>query len=325
MKRFTLLLVIGLIVSCSKDDSVSPVPEEPIVAEFRTKLSELNLYTGAMKDLNISSKAFKYQLNTPLFTDYAQKERLIALPEGGRMRFNGEGLPIFPDNTLIAKTFYYNIDNRDVSLGRQIIETRILIKSNGEWTTGNYKWNEEQTDALLDLNGSTVPVTWINDDGISNSINYVIPSDADCFTCHKSYDNITPIGPKLRSLNFEIEGANQIQRLLDNDQLFGLDNPNNVNTIVNWEDTSQSLESRARAYFDVNCAHCHIPGGFCEDQSILNLDHSVNLSNSFITERKASILSRVSSYNPGFSMPLIGTTIVHDEGLELIESYLNTL
>src|SRR5690606_19599625 len=90
--------------------------------------------------------AFEYKLNTSLFTDYAHKQRLIALPAGTTMTFDGDGLPMFPDNTVIAKTFFYNIDDRDQSLGKIIIETRILIKINGVWETGDYRWNEDQTD-----------------------------------------------------------------------------------------------------------------------------------------------------------------------------------
>jgi hypothetical protein len=53
------------------------------------------------------------------------------------MQFNGDGLLTFPHNTAIVKTFYYNLDERDLSLGKQNIKTRLLIKINGAWETGN--------------------------------------------------------------------------------------------------------------------------------------------------------------------------------------------
>lgn len=325
MKRLFYLIVALATLSCSNDDSVTPSPEPQVVADFKTNLSELNLFKGELSALDISPYAFRYELNTPLFTDYAHKERLIALPEGTTMQFDGDGLPIFPDNTVIAKTFYYNIDERDLSLGRQIIETRVLIKINGEWITGDYKWNDEQTEAVLDLNGSTIPVNWIDNNGVAQTTNYEIPSNTDCFTCHNSYDNITPIGPKLRTLNFNLNGGNQLQNLIDNSYLSGLTDAEEVDTIVNWEDTAAPLENRARSYFDVNCAHCHIPGGFCDDLSTLNLDYTTSLEDSNIIERKFSISSRMGVYIPEFSMPFIGTTMIHSEGVDLIQSFLDTL
>ncbi len=260
-----------------------------------------------------------------MFTDYAHKQRLIALPENTSMQFNGDGLPIFPNNTVIAKTFYYNADERDLTLGRTIIETRVLIKINGDWITGDYKWNNDQTDAVLDLNGSTVPVTWIDADGETNSTTYEIPSNADCFTCHSTFNNATPIGPKLRNLNFEVNDTNQLDDFINSQSLTGIASSSEVSSVVNWQDTSASLESRARSYFDINCAHCHVPGGYCEDQSTLNLAFETSMEDSQIFERRNSISDRISTYNEGFSMPFIGTTLIHNEGVDLLQAYLNTL
>ena len=296
-----------------------------VVAEFKPNLSELNLFSGNLNELNISSKAFEYNLNTTLFSDYAHKQRIIALPEGTTMEFDGDGLPIFPDNTVIAKTFYYNLDERDLSLGRLIIETRILIKINGVWETGDYKWNEAQTEAILDLEGSTLPVSWIDNAGNTNSTNYKIPSNTDCFTCHSNNDNIIPIGPKLRSMNFEINGVNQLQQFINNQQLTGIASSSSVRSLPNWEDTSLDLETRARAYMDINCAHCHIPGGTCADQSTLNFALETPLEDTNILEQTSLIDYRISFYLDGISMPFIGTTMMHTEGVQLIQDYLNTL
>ena len=296
-----------------------------VVPEFRTNLSELNLFSGDLNELNITTKGFEYNLSTPLFSDYAHKQRIIALPEGTSMAYDGDGLPIFPDHTVIAKTFYYNHDERDLSLGRTIVETRILIKINGHWETGDYKWNEAQTDAVLDSAGSTLPITWIDADGVSNATTYKIPSNTDCFTCHANNDNITPIGPKLRSMNFEINGVNQLEQFIANSQLTGITNSASVRRLPNWEDVDERLEDRARAYMDINCAHCHIPGGHCEDQSTLNLAFETPLEDSQILEQSFSIDYRISFYLDGLSMPYIGTSMMHTEGVELIQSYLETL
>ena len=285
----------------------------------------LNLFSGNLGDLQPSPFAFNYDLNTKLFTDYATKQRLIALPEGEKMTFNGDGFPLFPDNTVIAKTFYYNNNDTDLSQGKKIIETRILIKINGAWETGNYKWNDSQTDATLDTDGAVVPVTWIDSAGETQSINYEIPSNTDCFTCHSNFSERTPIGPKLRTLNFEVNGSNQLQTLINNGMLEGLSDPSTVSVLPDWEDTSLGLTRRARAYMDVNCAHCHIEGGFCADQSPLRLSYETDYVESNISERRNSILARIQNTIPEYGMPLIGTTILHDEGVSLLVDYINSL
>lgn len=327
MKKYFVLILIFLLFSCNNDDSMTPAEDPLVVAEFRSNLSELNIFTGNLSHLNITSRAFEYNLNTTLFSDYSSKQRLIALPENTAIQYDGDGLPIFPDNTLIAKTFYYNIDDRNVSLGKQIIETRVLLKVNGEWQTGNYKWNESQTDATLDLTGSVVPITWIDETGQSKSTNYKIPTNNQCFTCHRTDQEKRPIGLKLRSLNFDVNGFNQLQSFIDNQFIEGLNNASIVSTLPNWKNTTNyTLEERTRAYLDMNCAHCHSVGGYCENQSTLRLDYETSLEDSNIVIQKNSMLFRVSSdFQEGLTMPWIGTSILHDEGVDLMVTYLNTL
>jgi len=296
-----------------------------VATEFKPSLSEMNLFVGNLEDLQITPYAFKYNLSTTLFSDYAHKQRIIALPEDTSMEFDGDGLPIFPDNTVIAKTFYYNTDERDLSLGRQIIETRILIKISGVWETGDYKWNAAQTEAVLDIAGSTLPITWIDAEGTNNSITYKIPSNTDCFTCHHNNDDIQPIGPKLRSMNFDIDGVNQLEQFINNQQLTGVASSTSVRSLPNWEDTSLDIDERARAYMDINCAHCHIPGGSCADESTLNFAFETPLEETNIEDQTFLINYRINADVDGLRMPFIGTTILHTEGVDLIQEYIDTL
>jgi uncharacterized repeat protein (TIGR03806 family) len=296
-----------------------------VIAEFRPTLSELNLFAGDLSNLEITPYGFEYDLSSKLFTDYASKQRFFVLPSGEKLTYDGEGLPIFPDNSVIVKTFYYNIDDRDISLGQKIIETRLLIKINGTWESGDYKWNDAQTEAVLDLEGSIVPVTWIDAEGETNNVNYEIPSNTDCFTCHQSSNSMTPIGPKMRTINFDFNGSNQIQHLIDNEMLEGITDPSGIGLLPEWDDTSVSLERRARAYMDINCAHCHTAGGFCEEQSALRLNYEIPYEESSISESRFSILARIQNTIPEYGMPLIGRTIVHDEGIEVLIEYINSL
>jgi hypothetical protein len=179
---------------------------------------------------------------------------------------------------------------------------------------------------VLNPSSSIVPITWIDADGETNSINYQIPSDNQCFTCHRTGEVKRPINPRLRTLNFNVDGVNQLQRLIDSQLLDGLTNPSEVSVLSKWNDMSYSLEERTRVYLDINCAHCHTEVSYYKTQSILRLDYENNLLDSNIQARKISITFRVSSnFQRDLTMPWIGTTILHDDGVELILEYLDTL
>ena len=328
MKRLIITLVAAsLFTSCINDsDDYIVLQDDPIIAEFLPNLSQLNLFVGDLNTLAINSNMFKYELNTQLFTDYAHKLRIIGLPEGTALEYADDGFPIFPTGTLIAKTFYYNLDETNPNSGQKIIETRVLIKEETEWTIGNYVWNEDQTDAVLDQNQYNVTVDFVNETGDDVTVNYVVPGANDCTKCHSNSNNITPIGPKLRTMNFNVDGVNQLQYFIDNGQLINAPNPTQISSLPNWEDDiNYSLEERSRAYFDVNCAHCHTTGGFCEFQSTLDLAFETDFDDTNIFQRRFSISNRMATYSPGISMPFIGTTMVHTEGFDLIQEYLDSL
>ena len=64
-----------------------------------------------------------------------------------------------------------SIDFRNPEGEKQIIETRLLIKEqNQSWKTLSYVWNEEQTDAFVNIIGGETLVSWIDDKGKSQKI-----------------------------------------------------------------------------------------------------------------------------------------------------------
>lgn len=293
-----------------------------VIPQLLNNLSELNIFSGTLEDLTPSIYAFEYDLTTPLFTDYSHKQRLIALPSGETMQYVDNGLPAFPDNTVIAKTFYYFNDERDETLGKRIMETRVLIKQSGAWVTGNYKWNAAQTEATLDTDGSVVAYSYVDNSGDTKNLNYQIPSNTDCFQCHSNNEQILPLGPKLRSMHFN----NQLQDFIDNNYLSNLTDPSIVSVLPDWTNRDDySLMERTRAYFDVNCAHCHQPGGTCDLLSSLDFRYETPFDNTDIYTFRYTILARTQNYLNGYSMPYIGTTIIHDEGYDLIEQFVDSL
>lgn len=299
--------------------------QEPL--SFLPLLSEMGVYSGNLSELNPENGVQLYEINSSLFTDYAHKQRLIRLPEGQSMRHNNTDLlPSFPDNTLFSKTFYYNIDERDPSLGKKIIETRIMLKIDGIWLVGNYIWNAAQTEATYRETGSTEAISYIDQTGTSQNVDYQIPSKQDCFTCHNNNAVTFPIGPKLRNLNFipSYTSQNQLDYLAAIGLLDGV-TASNISVLPNWEDENLLLEDRARAYIDINCAHCHQPGGSVPNTFNLDLRLETDFNDSGIYANRGEIVARFESNLPTYRMPQLGRTVVHGEALQMLEEYIDSL
>jgi len=296
---------------------------------FKENLSEMNVFEGQLADLIPSNDVHLYELNTTLFTDYCQKQRLIRLPEGETMDYNNNDLlPLYPDNTLIAKTFYYNIDDRNPSLGKQLIETRILLKIDGNWQVGNYIWNDAQTDAIYRETGSEIPISYTNTQGNDINLNYIIPSKQECFNCHNNNDSTFPIGMKLRNMNFfpSYTNQNQLDYFNDNGLLSGIPGTSGISVLPDWtDDANYSLSERSRAYMDVNCAHCHQPGGFTPPVYEMDFRYETPFDESGIFDSRFGITSRFESTTPYYRMPQLGRTVVHEEALDMLTEYINSL
>lgn len=294
---------------------------------FLPLLSEMGVFTGNLSNLTPAAGVQLYEINSTLFSDYAHKQRLIRLPEGQSMRYNSTDLlPTFPDNTLISKTFYYNIDERDPTLGKKLIETRILLKVNGQWLAGNYIWNAAQTEAIYRKTGSIEAISYIDGNGQTQNVDYEIPSKQDCFTCHNNNATTFPIGPKLRNLNFvpSYTTQNQLDYLTSMGLLVGVTS-NNISVLPNWEDETLLIKDRARAYMDINCAHCHQPGSSVPPGFNLDFRLETEYNNTGIYTNRGEIIARFESTLPTYRMPQLGRTVVHGEALQMLEEYIDTL
>ncbi|MEZ4793659.1 MAG: hypothetical protein R2783_09400 [Gelidibacter sp.] len=340
-----------MVFSCGKDDGYEPVQVSPVVFDidqvpYQT-LSEYNFFDGEMSNLEPVYGVLPYDLISPLFSDYAHKKRFIWMPSGVSASYvNDYSVLNFPVGTVLIKNFYY--DNVLPAHNTKIIETRLQIKKEEGWVFANYKWNEEQTQATYDLNGSYVPLDFIEND-IQKNVNYFIPSGPQCLTCHKSENDIgTPIGVKPQNLNRTMVYANGTKNQLEKWVEVGyLTNnyPSNINSVVNWEDSSKPLELRVRSYLDINCAHCHSDNRHCDYRPVrFAFNESSDITNLGVCVQAQEIFDPSLTYivNPGnaersimavrlnsvaqeLRMPLLGRTIRHDEGVELIETWINSL
>ena len=92
------------------------------------QLSDYSFFTGELKDLIPADKVYPYAVNTPLFSNYAEKARFIYLPEGKKMTFTQQGAFAFDKGAILIKNFFYHEIQGDTLSPRKIIETRLLIK-----------------------------------------------------------------------------------------------------------------------------------------------------------------------------------------------------
>ena len=349
--RFVFVIIFLLNLSCSSgNDEYTPIPQDSLVnfeineVPYQT-LSEYNFFDGEIKNLNPVTGVLPYEPITPLFSDYSKKQRLIWMPEGQTATYvDDNSLIDMPIGTVLIKTFYY--DNTLPNNLQRIIETRLMIKKSSGWIFADYIWNEEQIEATLDLQGSFLDVEWV-ENGTTKSTTYRIPPESECLTCHKSAGVAFPIGLKPKNLNKNYTYSDGVQNQLSKFQEAGYlsgNIPSTIDTVVDWEDTSQPLSERVRAYLDINCAHCHTDLGHCDYRPLrLSFDDTTDEANigvcvdadepiSPMTKiilagnyQKSILHFRFSTNQQEFMMPLLGRTIVHEEAVDLIEQWINSL
>lgn len=231
----------------------------------------------------------------------------------------------FPNGTILTKTFFYYNDERDTTLGKRVVETRLEIKENDVWNVATYIWNQNQTDAMLELNGLDTSISWIDKNGIGRSTMYHIPTENECMTCHQSNSEMTPLGPTLLNLNRKVErNGNMLNQIthLQNSGLLNQFSVHQIGQMVDYNDLNASLEDRGKAYLAMNCAHCHNPNGW-EGASEREFDfgYETPLNEAGIRYEEEKIKRVLQDRE----MPLIGTTVLDEEGVNLIIEYLNSL
>lgn len=317
-----LLLVVGygLVSWLVRGDELPSIER---TYTFEPQLSTTGVYdtTVPIDDLAPGPGYHEVALASSLFADYSQKTRSLHVPEGTQIKADGDGLPVFPDGTTLVKTFYYNHDDRDPSLGRRIIETRLLVKANGVWNAGTYVWNDDQTEATFTVDGDVVPVNWIDQSGRSRSVNFEVPSEQLCVACHQNSGAASPVGPELRHLNFDVDVDGRLVNQLDHLQLVGVleaVDTTSIASAINYLDESLPLSERGRAYLDMNCSHCHNPDGWERpaDEG-MDLRYETPFAATGIAFREWNISSQLRKGE----MPFYGTTVVDAEGVELIADY----
>lgn len=348
---------IVIFVSCSdSDEEYVPLPQvSPVVVDLAQvpypKLSDYHFFEGAIKNQIPSLNVIPLEPASGLFTDYASKKRFIWMPNGTKANYVADNKILdCPVGTALIKNFYYTTIQPGNTT--QIIETRVMIRKSDGWKFYEYLWRDDQTDADLVAgtdfaNGSSKTITFKKPNNEIVTTDYRIPSDAECFACHKKNEIATPIGIKPQNLNHSFiygEGSkNQLQKLVEQGYLQSY--PSSIVSTVDYHDTTQSLELRARSYLDMNCAHCHQDQARCDYRALrLAFSETSNMTNLGVCVMASEEISptlqrlitpgipnksvlhyRLNSNDESERMPMLGRSIVHDEGVSLIEQWISSL
>ena len=304
--------------------------------------------TGAFSNLaNLTPTAgmIPYELIEPFWSDGADKDRWIAIPNNGthntnaeRIQFSENGNWTFPNGTVIVKHF---------ELGGKRLETRFEVKGDDNvYYYLTYKWNEAGTDATLLTTGLDEQIT-VN--GQTQTYHY--PSPSECLTCHQNAAG-SVLGLRTRYLNkaitYPVSGqtTNQLVALSS----IGAINQNITNaatnnyiTVAAHGDLSKPLALRARSYLDVNCSGCHQPGTgnraifdarittALAQQDYIDGDviNNLGLNNPKLIVAgevdRSMVHFRMNSLQSGVAMPPISKNKIDVEGVQVIAEWINSL
>lgn len=260
-------------------------PATETAPPFPHKLSETGLFAST-KDLAPAKGVIPYDVNSPLWSDHAHKDRFIAIPGDAQVEYEAVVYPTgapgavpgwrFPDGTVLVKTFSLDMKTGDPT-SRKRLETRLLHykKMDGKddsygaqvWRGYTYLWNEEQTDAEL-IEAKGLDRTYrIADSNAKNGIReqtWHFPSRTECTLCHTmAAKYVLGINAGQMNRDFDYGGHHGTKNQLDYLNEIGLftkplpESSDKLARLADYHDESRSVNDRARSYMQSNCSHCH--------------------------------------------------------------------
>jgi uncharacterized repeat protein (TIGR03806 family) len=279
------------------------------------------------------SALIPYQPNASFWSDGADKERWLAIPDGETIAIGNDGDFDFPNGTVLAKHF---------RLRGQLIETRLFMRHpSGTWAGYTYEWDAQGNDATLVQGGRVASI---------QGQDWIYPSEAACLNCHTQAAGRS-LGLEVAQLNSDLSypatgrTANQLTTL-DDIMMFSAPlagDPSTLAALADPTDAAGSLTDRARAYLHTNCAGCHRPGGLAQGNLDLRFDISLattggcdvsptlgdlGVANARIIapgDADRSVLWLRMGVRDANAMPPVGSNLVDTGGRTLIRDWLQGL
>ncbi|MBX7165738.1 MAG: PQQ-dependent sugar dehydrogenase [Pirellulales bacterium] len=296
-------------------------PDAPI--EFPQTLSETGLF-AAVAEHRPAPGLVPYTVNAPGWADGADAERFLALPAEVRIDFKPTGGWGFDEGAVLVQTLARE--------GRRL-ETRLLVKHQGEWAGYSYRWNEAQTEAEL------VPKSGADTDA------WHFPSRAECLACHSRAANFVLGLSEAQANVVEPDGTSQLSRF----EQLGLFReplarpPGESPHLVDPRDSVAPSGDRARSYLHANCSMCHVAAGGGNARMELGFGTAVaemhliearpqhdtfGLVNAMLVApgqpEQSVLLHRLSRRGPGQMPPLVSRR-VDEQAVELFRAWIAEL
>ena len=328
-------------------------------AAFPRRLSETGLFTS-VEDETPAAGVMEYKINAEPWADHTSARRWMALPGTEPLAVGTDGNWAFPDGAVLVKTIGIELE-QGVPASRRRLETQILLRTADVWRPYTYLWNDEQTDAVLAETAGSQRVLSIVDPqapGGTREQTYRFASRAECQMCHNPWvekkttiygvQSASPLGISVAQLNRTVErdggATNQLAELHDHGWLTGVpEDPDQAPRYADPYDSTANRDERARAYLQVNCAHCHQPhaGG----TATIDLSYGVPLADAqMIDVRPAqgafgisdariiapgdpagSVLHYRMTKTGGGRMPRLGSDEVDEAGVQLIREWITAM
>jgi uncharacterized repeat protein (TIGR03806 family) len=360
----------ALLTACEQAPAPVVVHAEDAIPD---RLGDWGVVMSNGQFLQLNDGVVPYGLNTPLFTDYALKLRTVWLPEGTTATYNPDRELDFPVGTIISKTFHYektdgwsNASFEVVKADREsmldsngqlsltdyvLMETRLLVRYEDGWKALPYVWNSTQDEAFLEVAGDYRDIELVDAEG-TQAISYIVPDANQCAGCHTpdhTSKDMAPLGPRGWQLNRSYAYGGALENQLDHWMAAGILSGVAESPLagVHWRDPGDAtLEERAKAYLDANCAHCHNPAGAADTSALhLNIDAPVDrnygICKTPVAVGRGSgdhtydiypgrpdesiVVYRMQHTDPAIAMPELGRSAVHVEGVEIISNWINAM
>ena len=232
--------------------------------------------TGCMDKIDVTrfaSVAWGYEVNSPLWSDQADKERAFVLPLAGKIRVltcatqpsgcldaADDGKWVLPAGTTLLKNFGFD---------GKVVETRLLVAlPDATWVGYSYQWNEAQTAATL-VPSAGASVTFNTG---ARAVDWTYPSRRDCNECHTRSAGWS-LGLETAQMNrVPVSAGLGTQNQIDRFAAAGLfaaapAKPYKAALVTPYNGqlggppSGATVTERARSYLHANCAFCHRPDG----------------------------------------------------------------
>lgn len=338
------------LVSCSTVPSAGPCTPGGD-GSYRSELYEdlaqfcvVDLRDGAVVPTDAS--VVPYDVNSPLFSDYATKARAIWLPPGTRATYRADDVLDLPVGTILTKSFGFprTPGARDGKI--QWVETRVLARGDEGWLASSYVWDDAQEHASRRPGGTVRDIDVTTESGEIRHASYLVPGTTQCGKCHERDAKLLPIGVRASGLNrdfaYPAGVENQLAHWASRGALEAV--PNAPPKLAVWNDPATGdASTRARAYLDANCSYCHSPVGEARTTGLfLSIGETdpvrlgrckqpvaagraaSNLSFDLVPGKpdESILLSRMLAVEPSIAMPELGRSLVHTEAVALVRDWI---